>query len=101
MTPAVLHFASRFDASPGGIWWEGSNEHIQTYYTDPDLGRLGAVALARLRPDVDIPAWFDYLDNRMPYGPVWVAVTIPDGMTPQEVLAMHQRIGEKTVAAEG
>jgi len=99
MTPAVLHFSSRFAQTPGGIWWSGSNEHIMTYYTDPDLARLGAVDLARLKPDVDAEAWFEYLDNRMPYGAVWVSVMIPDGMTPQEVLSMHQRIGEKTAAA--
>ena len=100
-TPAVLHYASRFAPAPGGIWWAGPNEHIYTYYTDTDLARLGAVNLARLRPDVDIEAWFDYLDNRMPYGAVWVAVTVPDGMTPQEVLALHQRIGQTPAAAAG
>lgn len=98
MTPAVLHYASRFAPSPGGIWWAGPNEHILTYYTDPDLARLGAVALARLKPDVDIEAWFEYLDNRMPYGATWVAVWVPEDTTPQEVLALHQRIGEKTAA---
>ena len=98
MTAAVLHFASRFEPSPGGIWWEGRNEHIETYYTDPDLARLGAVALARLTPDVDIPAWFDYLDNRMPYGAVWVAVEVPADMTPQEVLALYQRVGASDTA---
>ena len=90
---AVLHYTSRYDKTPGGIWWHGPNEKIQSYYTDHYLEQTGLEHIRRLKPDVDIDQYFDYLDQRMPYGEVWIGVDIPEGVTPQEVLAAHTATG--------
>lgn len=95
-TPAVLHFASRFNDAPGGIWWAGPNEKISAYYTDNTLKQSGEYKIRGLMPDVDIDRYFDYLDGRMPYGEMWIRADVPEGVTPQELLRAHQKAATQT-----
>jgi hypothetical protein len=64
----------------------GQNENVLSYYTDPSLQSRGENQFLSLKPDVDYDAYFEYLNNKMPYGDTWQLVEIGDAESPKDFL---------------